>query len=195
MKNILYRLKRYFDPYIPTRLADWRSLTSYLALEQIKKRTTVKFPGEKEEFLRFVLEGAAAMTMQEDAKEVCFDLCFEDDFLTDFLSLSSGKPTNVHIRTFEPLWAVIIERSSLLKIYGTSFLGAQLGRVLAEQQNIRSQKNHIGYLGKPAEERYRKLLRERPQVTLRTPQYYLASYLGVSTENLSRIRRRMGRKI
>lgn len=194
MESILNRLKAYFDPYIETRMADWRALASYLAIEQIKNRGIVKATGEKEQSLRFILDGAAALLMRQDAKDVCFDLCFENDFLADFGSLNTGNPSKVYIRTFEPISAVVIDRRRLLKIYSASSLGAQLGRVLAEQQNRRSQMNHIGYLGKTAERRYLGLLHNHPDVLLRTPQHYLASYLGVSTENLSRIRRRIGNR-
>ena len=55
MEYILNQLKAYFDPHIKTRLSDWRALTSYLAIEKIKNRTTIKSPGEKERFLRFIL--------------------------------------------------------------------------------------------------------------------------------------------
>lgn len=194
MESILYRLKIFFDPYIKTSLADWRALASYLTIEQLKNRAMVKSAGNKEQFLRFILDGASAMLMRQEAKNVCFDLCFEDDFLADFESLHSGQPSNIFIKTFEPVRAVVIDRPRLLKIYSISPLGAQLGRVLAEQQNRRSQMNNIEYLGRTTEERYRKLMLDRPRLLLRTPQHYLASYLGVSTENLSRIRKKIGNK-
>lgn len=194
MENFLHRLKTFFDPFIKTSMSEWGVLEKSFTVEQFKNRTTVKAAGEREHFLRFILEGAAAVQAKQGTRDICIDLCFENDFLTDFESLNGGHPTDIYIRTFEPVRALLINRMDLFRIYNTSALGAQLQRVLAERQNQRSQKNNIGYLGKTTEERYRKLQQDRPELLLRTPQHYIASYLGVSTENLSRVRKRIGRK-
>lgn len=193
MHNVLFQLKTFFDPYFKSTLSDWRILEGYIFLAQFKKRTMIKAAGEREHFLRFILEGGGAMQIKQGKKEICFDLCFEGNFLTDFESLNGGGPTNIQIRSFEPVKAVVINRNSLFRLYTATSLGTEIRRVLAEQQNRRNHQNFIEYLGKTTEERYRKLLQERPELLLRTPQHYVASYLGVSTENLSRVRRRMGK--
>ena len=194
MENTLYRLKSFFDPFFKSQLTDWRRLERYLAIDNLKAKTIVKHAGEKEYFLRFILKGAAVMQVKQDTREVCFDLCFEDEFLSDFESLNRDKPTNIQIQTFEPVRALLVNRANLFRAYQASDFGSQLRSALAEQQNQRNHKNNIGYLGRNTAERYLKLLKERPEVLLRTPQHYIASYLGVSTENLSRIRKRIGKR-
>lgn len=194
MESILYRLKAYFDPFFKYPFTEWRRLERYITIDSIKSKTIVKQSGEKENFLRFILEGAAVMQVKKDEKETCFDLCFENDFITDFESLNRDKVTNIQILTFEPVKVLLINRLHLFRVYESSAFGAQLRRAIAERQNQRNYKNNLGYLGKTTKERYLKLLQERPHLLLRTPQHFVASYLGVTTENLSRIRKKLGRR-
>lgn len=67
-------------------------------------------------------------------------------------------------------------------------------RIMAEKFMIDYQKVFIDFKMASAEERYLKLLKERPCLIQRVPQYQLASYLGVMPETLSRIRRRLSKK-
>lgn len=194
MENILFRLKDFFDPFFKSRLEEWKRLDRYMYIEKMKAKTLVKSAGEKEFFFRFILEGAAAMQVKIGKREVCFDLCFENNILTDFESLNRDKPTDIQILTFEPIRLILINRRDLFRIYQASEFGSKLRRALAEQQIQRNHKNNIGYLGKTTAERYEKLMQERQQWLRRTPQHLIASFLGVSPENLSRVRRNLGRK-
>lgn len=67
-------------------------------------------------------------------------------------------------------------------------------RVMAEKLMIDYQKEFIDYKMASAEERYLKLLKKRPGLIQRVPQYQLASYLGIMPETLSRIRKRLSKK-
>ncbi|GHV48810.1 cyclic nucleotide-binding protein [Bacteroidia bacterium] len=67
-------------------------------------------------------------------------------------------------------------------------------RIMAEKLMINYQTEFANYKLASAEERYLKLLKERPDLIQRVPQYQLASYLGVMPETLSRIRRRLSKK-
>lgn len=193
MEKALFRLKDVFDPFFKSQFSDWRRLERYFVIDKMKPKTILKNAGDKEYFFRFILDGAAAMQVKQGRREVCFDLCFENDFLTDFESLNRDKLTDIQIQTFEPVSALLINRANLFRIYQASDFGTQLRRALAEHQNQRNHKNNIGYLGKTTSERYKKLLEDRPEWLLRTPQHFIASFLGVSPENLSRVRRKLRR--
>jgi CRP-like cAMP-binding protein len=60
---------------------------------------------------------------------------------------------------------------------------------MAENLYIRKEKREVSLLRDNAETRYKTLIAECPQVIQRVPQYHIASYLGVTPESLSRIRK------
>jgi len=67
-------------------------------------------------------------------------------------------------------------------------------RIMAETMMTKYQVSLIDYLTTSAEDRYLKLLQDRPELIQRVPQYQLASYLGIKPESLSRIRRRLNKR-
>ena len=70
-----------------------------------------------------------------------------------------------------------------------SDFGDKICRFAAEGLFIHKQKQQIDILTKSAKERYLELLNRQPQIIQRTPQKYIASYLGVTPQSLSRIRK------
>jgi CRP-like cAMP-binding protein len=67
----------------------------------------------------------------------------------------------------------------------------RLGRILAEQAFIFVSQRFASMLLESPETRYQRLVQERPKVMQRVPQYMIASYLGITPEALSRIRKRL----
>ncbi|MGL5888238.1 MAG: Crp/Fnr family transcriptional regulator, partial [Bacteroidia bacterium] len=74
-------------------------------------------------------------------------------------------------------------------LYATSVIGVQIGRIAAESLYIHKQNQQIELLTLTAEERYKQLLQKQPEIIKRTPSKHIASYLGVTPESLSRIRK------
>lgn len=68
---------------------------------------------------------------------------------------------------------------------------AAITRALMEQDFGKTQEALVAFISSSPEERYQKLLAERPALLGRVPQHQLASYLGVTPESLSRIRKRI----
>ncbi|MEO1450402.1 MAG: helix-turn-helix domain-containing protein, partial [Bacteroidota bacterium] len=66
--------------------------------------------------------------------------------------------------------------------------------IATEEEVANKQKQQIELLSKTAEERYRELLTKQPELVLRVPQKHIASYLGITTQSLSRIRKKMERE-
>ena len=189
MEEAIERIKSYFDPFIKTELNDWAPLMPYFKKRTITTRGIIKNAGDREESLRFILKGAGAIFMVQEDRDVCFNICLENEFLTDFWSLITGEPKHIYIRNFEHMELVVIDRPEFIRFYTSSALGAHLGRILAEQQNLKSEFRHQVSHG-TAKERYRRLSNKWPDILLRVPLRHIASYLGVSPESLSRLRGR-----
>ncbi|HLL93669.1 MAG TPA: hypothetical protein VK404_01735, partial [Spirosoma sp.] len=82
-------------------------------------------------------------------------------------------------------------RTDLQTLYNEQPVFERFGRLVAENVVIGSQRRTASLLFDSPEERYLKLITERPKVVERIPLHHIASYLGIQPESLSRIRKRL----
>ena len=82
----------------------------------------------------------------------------------------------------------MLERGQLYRLFEEDIHIANWGRKFAEKELLKTEERLIPLLFTTASERYRKLLRDNPELLLRLPLECLASYLGITPVSLSRIR-------
>jgi CRP-like cAMP-binding protein len=114
----------------------------------------------------------------------------EGSWYTDFESFATGGPSREYVQALEASEVVQIEKSDLEKLYREYPNLERAGRLLTESALVGiHQRNQMLTLESP-ELRYERLCEESPSLVNRLPQYYLASYLNIRPESLSRIRKR-----
>ena len=127
-------------------------------------------------------------------KEHIVQFAPEDWWLSDTTSLMSGTPSRYFIDAVEDSTLLLIDPPSHQLViervpgYAASFRTGLQRHAAAKDQRI------VNSLSTSAEERYQEFLRTYPSIALRVPQWMLASYLGVSPETLSRVRKSLSRK-
>jgi CRP-like cAMP-binding protein len=139
-------------------------------------------------YLYFLQQGALRGFYNLDGKEVTHWFAFEDDFVTSFHSFITQQPAVENIQLMEGsiLWAISKDRfTGLLNQY---FEIERLLRIAYEKYYIRLEERFVNAQFKTARERYRDLLLQAPHIVERVPLGYIASYLGISPETLSRVR-------
>lgn len=182
------RMKAYFDPYISTDRVLWERLYPLVGLKEIHTRGVIKEGEECESELRFVLKGGGVKLEKRNDQEYCFDIAVEGEFLSDLQSLHNGMRSTVIIRNFEPMRMAVIKRTDLLALYDDSVTGAQMGRILVEVESAKA-KWRSGLLEHTLSKRYNLFCKEKPYLSQRVPQIYIASYLGTYPQSISRVRR------
>jgi CRP-like cAMP-binding protein len=122
-------------------------------------------------------------------KEHIVQFAPENWWLSDAGSMMSGTPTQYFIDAVEDSELLLIDAASHMRIiervpgYAASFRTGLQRQAAAKDQRI------VNALSTSAEERYEDFLRTYPSIAQRVPQWMLASYLGVSPETLSRVRK------
>ena len=99
------------------------------------------------------------------------------------------KPAFENIQALEDSEVLILSKEKLESLYRKSWKWQQTGRVIIEQYYVIMEKRSIALQTLSAKERYDALMQEHPGLLLKVPLHYVASYLGISPETLSRIRR------
>ncbi|RJP59078.1 MAG: Crp/Fnr family transcriptional regulator [Ignavibacteriales bacterium] len=127
---------------------------------------------------------------KKDGSEVTNDFYFAPGFITSFTSLIEQNPSIVNIQAMVKMDLLYIKYKNLIALYDQEHKIERLGRLIAEQVYISSEKHLFSFLNDSPQERYEWLIREYPEYIKNIPLHYLASFLGITPESLSRIRNR-----
>lgn len=141
--------------------------------------------------LYFLEKGALRGFYNLDGKEVTHWFGFEQDFVTSFHSFITGEVAVENIQLLEGciMWSIRKER--LTALFDQYHDIERLVRIAYEKYYIRLEERFVNAQFKSAAERYENLLQQSPHILERVPLGYIASYLGISAETLSRIRSRL----
>ncbi|MEM9432592.1 MAG: Crp/Fnr family transcriptional regulator [Pseudomonadota bacterium] len=114
--------------------------------------------------------------------------------VTDAESFLARVPAEQNFEALEPSSILVLPRAVLNTGYDDDHAIERFGRLMLEEALIGSQRRASRLLTLQPEDRYRRFVETRPEVARRVPQYLIASYLGLTPESLSRIRRRIANR-
>ena len=185
------KLKKYLEQFsaIPDR--DWQLFSSRLQYRVFDRKQQLLRAGETEQYVSFIERGIVRYYVEEGDKEITFELAFENSLASGYDSFLTRAPVVYAGEALvdTALWS--IGHADLQEIYATSEIGDRIGRLAAEQLYIRKNKRQLSLLKDGAERRYVRLVEEYNHFIQLVPLKYLASYIGITPQALSRIRRRL----
>ncbi len=191
MQEAARKIKEIFDAYYQAPLKIWDSFSYYLKARKYKKNEIIKEYDQREDYLNIITKGSAGVFTYKEKSDVCIDLCYEDEFFSDYMSFITREPGIIFTMALENIELLSISYENLQYLYKNSVIGINIGRIAAESLFVHKQKQQMELLTLTAEERYLALLERQPKLILRTPQKHIASYLGITPESLSRIRKKI----
>lgn len=180
-----------------TTLSDNERLmfTQMLDFKAVPKKTTLLRPGEICRFEGYIIKGCVRVyAMNENGCEVTLCFAVEDWWVCDIDSFYERKPSNFFMETLEETELLVFTREAKENLLRTMPKFERLFRNLVQRNLCSLQNRLVGTILKPATERYLDFIAMYPSLPLRVPQYYIASFLGVSPEFISTIRKRLSTK-
>jgi CRP-like cAMP-binding protein len=143
--------------------------------------------------LYFLQQGALRGYYLLDGKEITYWFAFAPEFVTSFHSFITGKPAVESVEALEGsiLWA--ISKEKLTALLDRFHELERLVRLAYEHYYIRLEERFVNAQFRTATERYMQLMEQEPHLLERVPLQYIASYLGISPETLSRVRASLSR--
>jgi CRP/FNR family transcriptional regulator, anaerobic regulatory protein len=184
------KLKKSFDKYFDAPIEVWKSFTDLCEEVKFKKNEIIKPNGQTEKNAYFIIEGACGVFLWKENNFVCLDIVIENNFFADHMSLITEQPSPLETVAIEKTIALKISASNIAKLKKSPF-GNILFLLGAENSFVEKQQQQIDLLTKTAEQRYQELTNKNPEIIQRIAQKHIASYLGITTQSLSRIRNNM----
>ncbi len=174
---------------MPLPEADWQRAWPLFRAATVAKGACILQPGQVCRYLSFVNQGLLRSYLLNDGKEHVRQFLPENGFAVDIGSFLTQTPSPFFIEALEDSVLLQISLSDMDALCEGSFPFMKLAKKLADQSAINLIRRSVSLLVDDATKRYEELLRDRPQIVQRVPQYMIASYLGMTPETLSRIRR------
>lgn len=166
-------------------------IISKVSIKEIVKGSYIVEQGKTCKYLYFIKAGFIRGFYLQDGKEITTWFASENDAVTSMYSFITQKPSFETIEVLEDciLYEINYENLQLLfKKYPEFNL---IGRLLTEKYYIELEERTMSLQFQTATERYLKLLQEQPQLLQKASLGMIASYLGISQETLSRIRKKI----
>lgn len=184
-------IRNYVSRFVTFSDDDWKLLQSILTRRFLKKGEYVMRGGDICNHVTFINKGFIRVYNIVNDEELTINFSFEGNFFTDFASFVTRTPTDDYIVAMEDLEIMQIQYDDLQRAYELSPVWQKFGRLMAENVLVFVVARNKSLLFKTPEERYVMLMKDRPKVMANVSLKYIASYLGITPEALSRIRKRM----
>lgn len=168
---------------------------SILQHKVVPKKTLLLQEGEICKFEAYILKGCIRKYyINEHGHEVILQFAIEDWWVSDIASFHEEKPSILFIETLEDCELFILTPESKEKLLREIPKFERIFRLLV-QRNLSSMQNRlIDTIAKPAQEKYLEFIKQYPTIPQRVAQHYIASYLGITAEFLSKIRTKLAKQ-
>lgn len=170
---------------------DWEVINSKLQFKSAHKDEILTEHKKVEDNIYFLQSGAVRLFYEGENKDVTLNIGFPKDFIGSHSSFLTREKSEFLLQCLTPCEMAYISHIDLVDIYANTICGHQLGRIFIEKIFLYLSKRENSFLLKSPTERYLDLFKEQPQLVLDIPQKYLASYIGITPQALSRIRAKL----
>ena len=168
---------------------EMNEFVSHFKVTRIKKRQFIIQPDFIPKYRNYVVQGAfRAYVIAEEGEEHTVQFAIEDWWISDYNAYILQQPASMFVMALEDSIILQIDYESEQHLKAASHQYETFFRIMAESSVAAMQRRIISNLTKTAEERYREFEEKYPSIARRVPQYALASFLGMTTQYLSKLR-------
>ncbi len=183
-----------FRNKFPLSEEKWNEYVGYFNRIEVPAKTTLLEEGEVSKKLFIIEKGCIRVWFNNNGKDLTSQFFFENQSVASIESFMKKFPSPVVVETIESsvLWWIHKENLDVIieEIKEIPELRDRLIDMLF-QRTFDYMKHFFSFIKDSPAQRYLSLIEEKPQIVQRVPQHYIASYLGISTVHLSRIKSKL----
>jgi len=169
---------------------DFEKFLSLTKTIEIKKNEFFINEGNRVKYIAFINTGVLySYSVDDKGDKHVVQIALENHWISDLFSFLSNEPSLFNVQAIEPSKITLISKDNFETACDTIPAFERFFRILIQNAYVNSQRRVSRIYANSAEERYLKLINSNPKIIQSVPQHYIASYLGIKPQSLSRIRK------
>jgi CRP-like cAMP-binding protein len=185
---MLEMLRQYVSGYVALTEEEFAILADKLVIRNFDKKQQLVGVGEVEEYLNFIVKGLARLYFHKGKTEIITNIAREGEIISSSSSFLSGAPSCYYAETLEPCTLLSISRAKLEMAYRENPKIEKLGRLMTIYFVLQKEEWELECMRLDTRERFLRFVGNNPELLMRVPQKYLASYLNMKPETFSRLK-------
>lgn len=170
--------------------SEWNEYKPLFKRQEIASKTILLNEGEIAKQAFYIEKGCLRICFNNNGKDITFQFFFEGEIVSSIESFRTNQPSLFTIESIEPCILYSISKEDFSTVIESSALIKKQVEEHTFQRLIFYQKLFLSHIKDNPEKRYLELLKNNPKILQRIPQHYIASFLGITSVSLSRIRNR-----
>ncbi|MDZ7626553.1 MAG: Crp/Fnr family transcriptional regulator [Ignavibacteriaceae bacterium] len=188
-------LREHIEKRVHLTDEEFEVISNFFIPKKLRKKQFLLHEGEVCKNIGFVNSGCLReYTIDNKGSEHIIQFAIEDWWISDPNSFLSGLPSTYNIDALEDSKVLLLEKSAREKLLDSCPKMERFFRILIEANFVATQRRITDSLSTSAEERYLKFVKTYPKLFEQVPQNHIASYLGITPQSLSRIRKELTQK-
>ena len=181
-------MRRIIESYVSLTDDEYQALLSFSKSKNAKRNDIIFRPGTISRKYLFIINGLLRGYRIIEGKEYTHHFYLNDWFATDYKSYLIEQPSDLYIQSLTDVEYFEFDKKDLLELFNSYHQFEKLGRIIAEKAYLLTVDKLEDIQTLSLKQRYLSLIQKSPELFQQVPQKYIASYLGVSEQSLSRIK-------
>jgi len=186
----LVKVELFIRKIVQPDTEEWEAFTRIVQFKSLKKKDLLLKEGRVCNFIAFMNSGVLREYSYQNGKEITVDFVGENQFTSDYQSFIQQTPSKQYLEALTDVELLILEKEGINSLFDKYKIWERFGRLIIEKIFCIAEEKRKKIIATTHDEQYRNFVEAYPQIIQQVPQYYIASYLGVTPEHLSRLRKK-----
>lgn len=182
-------VRRTIQRYVPLSGAEWSEVAPCWHEHGYPRKAPICSVGQVEDRFYIVKEGVQRVSFPHDGEDICVGFAYAGSWSGEYASFVTRRPARFDVVAMTDSVLLGIAYNDLQRLYRDVPVMERFGRLILEEVLVGRGMREVELLSLDARERYRRLVSRSPQLLQLVPQKDIASYLRMSPETFSRLRR------
>ena len=184
-------IQNYISKFVSLTPEELSVVENCMQLREIPKKTFLLNAGDVCNFEAYVMKGCIReYFIDHKGQELTLEFAVEDWWVSDITSFENQTPSIMYIETLEDCELLVLSRESKDELLARVPKLERMFRLMIQRHLSVLQKRLFRTVSYTAMDKFEEFLRRYPSLPQRVPQHYIASYLGITPEFLSKLRKR-----
>jgi CRP-like cAMP-binding protein len=183
---MLESVYKYLSRFVNVTKEEFDYISRFVEIRHLNKKVRLVNIGEKEKYISFIVKGVVRKYFFRQKEEVITQIAKEGELICSSVSFLCGVDSEYIVETIEPTTVLSISAENLEKIYAMGYKMERLGRLIIIDWLLQKEYWENERIQQGPKKRFINFLSNNPELLIRVPQKYLASYLNIKPETFSR---------